>query len=113
MLYLLILNNYLHDLATGMFFASTILGYYLSREICNKDSETDRKAIRILRRLAKVSFVAIFPFGLIRLAFFAKIELNPYRSVDMTNVLIFKHIILFILTFSGVLLWVKLPKEKR
>lgn len=110
---ILVINNYLHDLATGFFFASTLIAYLLFKKCYHYNCEFCEEALELLRKIALYAFIGIFPFGLIRLTFFYKIELKPYAGVNMTEALVFKHLILFLLTFAGVYLWVKISKEKR
>lgn len=107
--YLIILNNYLHDVATAMVISLTLLMTYIGRQVdAGSPPEQKEFFLRIYRyfsRLALFSLVWILVGGIPRALAFNSYELLPAAQKGIVPVLIFKHIILFGLVFAGILLW--------
>lgn len=106
----IILNNYLHDLATAFLFVSSIFLYFLLK--IKEFSENLNKLKKILRKIFLVSFVIIIIAGIPRTIFLKKIEIHPMIEKNLIIVLIIKHIVLFIFTFFAFLIFLKTRKDK-
>jgi hypothetical protein len=113
--YLIILNNYLHDVATAMIISLTLLMTYIAHQVNeNSPPEEKRFFIKIYRffsRLAVFSLVWILAGGIPRVLAFNRYELLPAGQKGIVPVLIFKHFILFGLVFAGILIWRRIKRK--
>ncbi len=110
---LLVLNNYSHDFAAAFFLSSALILFLLKKELANPDipKELKTKIFNILSKIGLISFFWIILAGIIRTYFFRSFELNESIKKGEVNILIFKHIIFFLITILGIFLWKRLRKE--
>ena len=113
--YLIILNNYLHDVATAMIISLTLLMTYIARQV-DENSPPEKKQFfvkiyRYFSRLAVISLVWILAGGIPRVLAFNRYELLPAGQKGIVPVLIFKHFILFGLVFAGILIWRRIKRK--
>lgn len=107
----IVLNNYLHDLATGMLFASGFLLFY-SRKIFPEGSGNSEalafyhaRLQRFLRRLTVGSLLVVLAAGVPRTIFFRRAELIPAEVKGLGPVLVVKHVLLAGAVSAGLILW--------
>lgn len=102
MLALVIINNYLHDLATAFWFVGTYLYYQLIIMASTVDSGIILDQIILkLSRLNRISIILVLAFGLVRSLFFMELEWNPAIGKGLLHLVVLKHIILFIAVALG------------
>jgi hypothetical protein len=114
---LLMMNNYLHDVATALLVASGWCMGLLWRNLNpGKGSESIRYFIRLyhgLTRLARFSFVWIILGGIPRVIFYKQFEWSNMAGRGQVPALIVKHILAFSLVLAGALLWVRVRTRVR
>jgi len=112
---IIMLNNYLHDLATALLFTSGFVLMCLYKWIINKDSKPYLdiyvKLFHVLTKLGLASLVWIFLGGIPRVIFFSKYEWWNAVSKGIILALTIKHIIMFLLVGTGIYLWIRLRKQ--
>lgn len=113
----LMMNNYLHDVATALLVAS---GYVIWVLWKNMDPEAGPDPIRYfirmyykITRLAWFSFVWILLFGIPRVIYYKEFEWSNMAGRGQVPALIVKHILAFTLVAYGIALWIKVRKKVR
>lgn len=102
MLALVIINNYLHDLATAFWFVGSYLYYRLIITALALDSGIILdKIILKLSRLNRISISLVLAFGFVRSLFFMELEWNPAVGKGLLHLVVLKHIILFLAVAFG------------
>ena len=109
--YLIILNNYFHDVATAMVISLTVLMMFISRQV-DSGSTPESKGFFLLiyrrfSRWAAYSLAWIVVGGIPRVLAFNQYEFIPAAQKEIVPVLVFKHLILFGLVLTGMFLWRK------
>jgi len=110
---LLVLNNYSHDFASAFFLTSALLLFLLKKDLKNPNFPREIK-IKIFKVLSKIGIYSLFWIifaGIIRTLFFKSFELQESIKKGEVIILIFKHIIFFIVTIFGIFFWKKMRKE--
>lgn len=114
---LVMLNNYLHDVATALLLASATTVWILAQQ---KRRATERavaafyvQAYRRLTRLAQVALVWILVGGVPRLLAYRQYEWANAAGMDQVPVLVAKHILLGTIVVWGAILWRRLGREVR
>jgi uncharacterized membrane protein len=114
---LIIMNNYLHDLASAVLLSSAVLGFIFLKEVKKRNSEETLAffiaSYHQLTYLAVGSLVWIILGGIIRTLAFTKYEWQPAVGANLVIALVFKHIIIFTAVFFGIYLWRKFGQEVR
>lgn len=110
------LNNYLHDLATAMFLCGVLLLWVLAGEIEHEGNKPGAKQlfVKIFTKFSPiitVSLVAIFAGGVIRAFNYRKYEWMEAAGRGQVTALVIKHIFLFIIVGTGVYLFVILRRK--
>ena len=102
---LVMLNNYLHDLATAIFAVSALSAYFLLR------SFTMREAPAVLRPVANglvkvgvFSLIWILLGGVVRALTYRQYEWMEAAGKDQIPALVVKHVILVSLVITGIVL---------
>jgi len=113
----LMMNNYLHDVATALLVASGYVMWVLWKCM---DPEAGHDAIHYfvrmyykITKLARFSFVWILIFGIPRVIFYKEFEWSNMAGRGQVPALIVKHIFAFTLVFVGASLWIKVRKKVR
>lgn len=108
---LVMLNNYLHDLATAVFAVSALAAWFLVR------SPTARAAPEPLRGvidgLVRVGFVALawtLAGGAVRALAFRRYEWMEAAGRDQVPALVVKHIILVTLVIAGIAVLIRVRR---
>ncbi len=114
--FLIILNNYLHDVATGLLLSSAVILFVLARQ-AGRGSVGDRhafaRAYRTLTRFAWGALAWIILGGIPRTIFFYQYEFIPAAQKNIVPDLILKHVLLVTAVVVGGILWVRLGKRVR
>ena len=112
---LLMMNNYLHDVATALLVASGYTIWLLGRRLePSPGPDTLRYFVRLYRglsRLALFSFFWIIAGGIPRVIFYEEFEWSNMAGRGQIPALIVKHILAFALVFAGMAVWLKVRKR--
>lgn len=95
MIYILLLNNYLHDLFTASFIIVSLFFIFIYKLKKEEIEVLRAKIIPLLNKIFWFSFFLILISGFPRVYYFLKYEINLDKSIK--DALIFKHIILFLI----------------
>ncbi len=113
----LMMNNYLHDVATAMLIASGYVMWVLWKGMgSDTGADAARYFIRIYYRITKLawfSFVWILLFGVPRVIYYKEFEWSNMAGRGQVPALIVKHILAFSLVAVGAVLWVKVRRRVR
>jgi hypothetical protein len=111
-LFLVMINNYFHDLATGVLFGAAVAMWAVgrfARDAGDKDLAVLRRVYPPLSRLALVALVWTLVGGVPRTIFFSQVELNPAIAPDaaayILPALLVKHVLLFTAVGLGIWMW--------
>jgi len=111
---ILMMNNYLHDVATALLVASGYVLWVLWKCVT---PDAGRDAIRMfvrmyqrITRLAWFSFILILLFGIPRVIYYKEFEWSNMAGRGQVPALIVKHILAFTLVACGMVLWMKVRK---
>jgi len=107
---LVMMNNYLHDLAVGFLFASTLLAQVVLRYWPGRPSA---EVVRLLRRVAWGSLAWVLLGGAVRTYFYMEYEWLPHAGQAQIVALGVKHVILVSLTIWGLIGVIRLGKVAR
>lgn len=113
---LIVLNNYLHDLATALLAACALLMIAVYR-IMQLPEQRDRHAViygklyRFFTKVAVITLVWILVGGVPRLVFFKRIEWTVSLDNKVIPALVVKHIAMSVLVIAGILFWRKVSRD--
>jgi uncharacterized membrane protein len=114
---LILLNNYLHDLAAAVLISSAILMFLLAREVTShKNPELSSLFVTLYRKFTWVaigSLVMIVLGGIVRTITYRQFEWASAVGRGQVTALVIKHIILFTLVGVGIYLWIELARKVR
>jgi hypothetical protein len=108
---LIVLNNYLHDVATAVLLSSAVIFYVLARQArdgAEGEKRAFARAYTSLTRFATGALVWIILGGIPRTIFFTKYEFIPAQLNGIVPDLIMKHVILVAMVIAGVTMWVRM-----
>ena len=112
---LIMLNNYLHDLAAGLLFSSALAVYVLNRRLGDNPSpevvQYFRKVYGGMSKLVIISLVWIVLGGAVRTWAYQEFEWAPAVGRHQVTLLIFKHILFFSAVLGGGFWWYKLNQK--
>lgn len=112
---ILMMNNYLHDVATALLVASGYAMWALWKSLASEPGhDAIRYFVRIYHRLTKLacfSFVWILLFGVPRIIYYKEFEWANMAGRGQVPALIVKHILAFTLVGCGAVLWMKVRKK--
>lgn len=113
----IMMNNYFHDVATGLLVASAISLYVVMKQYEGTDSpQTDAFFIRVydsMTRLARFAFWWIIIGGVPRTYFYTSFEwANSVAGLQVPAIIV-KHVIVFALVGMGINMWIKLNRKVR
>jgi cytochrome c oxidase assembly factor CtaG len=113
----LMMNNYLHDVATALLIASGYVMWVLWKGL---DPEAGHDAISYfvrmyyrITKLSQFSFIWILLFGIPRVIYYKEFEWSNMAGRGQVPALIAKHILAFTLVACGAALWMKVRKKVR
>jgi hypothetical protein len=114
---LLMLNNYVHDVATGLLLISGLWIGWSARSLGDEPHPTVVEAFRKTYgrcvRFVISSIVAIIATGVVRTLNFMRFEWQPALGDSLVPVLVVKHILIFTLLGAGIYVWVQLRRRVR
>lgn len=114
---LVMLNNYVHDVATGLLLLSALWLGWTSRDLGDRPSpevvEVFRRGYRRCLRFVVGSCAFIAVTGAVRAKFFMRVEWTPAAGGSFVEVLIAKHVLFAVLLGAGIYAWVNLRRRLR
>jgi hypothetical protein len=113
---LIVLNNYLHDVATALLLSSAVVLYVLGRQ-AKRGGEGERRAFahayKTLTYFAWGALAWIIIGGIPRTIFFPTYEFIPAEMKGIVLELIIKHVLLVSAVIAGAVMWVRLGRFAR
>ncbi len=113
---LIVINNYLHDVATAVLLSSAVILYVLGRQ-ARDGGEGERRAFarayRTLTRFAWGALTWIVIGGIPRTIFFPAYEFIPASVKGLVLDLILKHVLLVTGVIAGSVMWIRLGRLAR
>jgi len=111
---LVMLSNYMHDLATAVFAVSAVTAYLLRRSAAMRAApEAVRPVVRGVVRLGVFSLAWTLCFGFIRGLTYREYEWVEAAGRDQVYVLVVKHVILVSLVVAGCVVLYRLHRLER
>ena len=113
---LIIINNYLHDVATAVLLASAVILNVLGRQAERGDADERRalaRAYPTLTRFAWGAIAWIIVGGVPRTIFFTRYEWDPAVVKGLVPALIVKHSLMVIAIVVGAVMWKHMAKVAR
>jgi hypothetical protein len=111
---LVMLNNYMHDLATAVFAVSAATAYILRRSLAMRAApETVEPVVRGVVRVGVFSLAWTLIFGFIRGLTYREYEWVEAAGRDQVAVLVVKHVILVSLVIAGCVVLYRLHRLGR
>jgi hypothetical protein len=113
---LIIINNYFHDLATGLLLTSAVILWVLGRRV--EEGGVDAglalaRAYPTLVLFARGAFVWIILGGIPRTVFFTRYEWDPAVVNGIVPALMVKHVFMVTVVVIGALMWRRMAKVAR
>jgi hypothetical protein len=108
-----IINNYLHDLATGLLLAAAVVMWVLIRRAVTRrpaDIGTLARSLPTLNRFVAGALVWIVVGGIPRVIFFSRYEWDPAVVNGIVPALLVKHALMFAAVAVGAVMWRKATK---
>ena len=112
---LVMLNNYVHDVATGLLLLSALWLGWSARDLGLAPSAETlgvfRRSYRRCVRFAVGSIAVIVATGVVRTVYFMRFEWLPAMGKGLVPVLVLKHVLIFALLGAGLYAWVGLRRR--
>ena len=112
---LLMLNNYVHDVATGVLLISALWLGWSARDLGGAPGtealEIFRKGYRRCKRFVFESIAVIVCTGVFRTLFFMEFEWQPALGKSLVPILVLKHVLIFSMLGAGGYAWYGLRKR--
>jgi hypothetical protein len=112
---IIMMNNYFHDVATGLLAASGFALWIIMRqyrEPCNRETaEFFLRVYKSMTRLARFSLFWILIGGVPRTLFYRRFEWNTAVEHGQVPAIIVKHVLVFIVVGMGVHFWIKFNRK--
>lgn len=114
---LLMLNNYVHDVATGLLLVSALWLGWSARDLgpspVPETLEVFRRSYRRCLRFAWGSVAVIVATGVVRTVTFMDFEWQPALGKGLVPVLVLKHVLIFSMLGAGIYAWYGLKERLR
>jgi hypothetical protein len=111
---LVMLNNYLHDLATAIFAVSAVAAYLLRHSLAMQAApESIQPVVRGVVRVGLFSLAWTLFFGIIRSLTYRQYEWAEAAGRDQVTALMLKHVILVSLVIAGLVVLYRLHRLGR
>lgn len=114
---LLMLNNYVHDVATGLLLVSALWLGWSARDLPDAPlPETVRVFRRSYSRCVRFvvgSIAVIVATGVVRTLNFMRFEWFPALGKGLVPVLILKHVLIFGMLLAGIYAWTGIRRRVR
>lgn len=113
---LIMMNNYLHDVATAMLACSGVVMWIIVRHFrfSTQDAGSTKYFLKIYQsvtKLARFSLSWILIGGIPRIIFYKDFEWANAVGKGQVPALIVKHILAFIFVGAGAYMWLKISKR--
>lgn len=112
---LLMLNNYVHDVATGLLLLSALWVGWSSRDLGDDPApgsvEIFRRSYRRCVRFVWGSVAVIVATGVVRTLNFMRFEWFPALGKGLVPVLLLKHVLIFTMLGVGAYAWLSLRRR--
>lgn len=113
----LLLNNYVHDVATGLLLISALWLGWSARDLGAAPSRETvavfRRSYRRCVRFAWGAVAVIVATGAVRTLNFMSFEWSPAFGRGLVPVLVVKHVLIFAMLGAGVYAWAALRRRLR
>ncbi len=113
----IIINNYLHDVATAVLIATAALVWALDRAAAGdaggRPGELLRAAYPRLVLVARIALVWIILGGIPRTIFFTRFEWDPAVVRGIVPALIVKHVLMVAGVAAGGAMWLRIGRRLR
>ena len=113
---LIIMNNYLHDVATAILLSSAVILYVLGRQ-AERGGAAEQSALAraypTLTRFAWGAVAWIIVGGVPRIIFFTRYEWDPAVIKGIVPALIVKHTLIVLAIVIGAVMWRRMAKVAR
>jgi uncharacterized membrane protein len=110
----LMLNNYLHDVATAFLFSSAAITWFAYRKLSSEPSRAEGlyfvKIFKSMTRLAVASLMWIVVGGIPRTIFYKQFEWSAAAGRGQVPVLLAKHVVAFIFLSLGIAAWCRMKR---
>lgn len=110
---LIIMNNYLHDVATAVLLSAAVILWVLARQAERGGPEAFTQLARaypMLTRFAVIALAWVIVGGIPRLVFFNTHDLGAVRG-DLVPAIAVKHVVEFAAVGAGVVLWMRVKRR--
>jgi hypothetical protein len=112
---IIMMNNYFHDVATGLLLASGVAIWVITKKYGNsEDREVTGYFLRIyasMTGLARFSLFWILIGGVPRTLFYRRFEWNTAVEHGQVTAIIIKHVLAFAIVGTGAYLWIRLSRR--
>ncbi len=114
---LILLNNYVHDVATGLLLLSALWIGWSASALGPQPSAALVAYFRLLYRrgtsFAIGSTLVIIATGVVRTVTFMEFEWHPALGKALIPILLMKHVLIFAMLAAGIYAWLNLRKRMR
>ncbi|MEK6607601.1 MAG: hypothetical protein AABZ30_08075 [Myxococcota bacterium] len=114
---LVMLSNYVHDVATGLLLLSALWLGWSARDLGDRPGPETvhvfRRSYRRCLRFVTGSIGVIVATGVVRALFFQRVEWFPALGRGLVPVLVVKHVLIFTMLGVGAYAWVQLRRRLR
>lgn len=114
---LLMLNNYVHDVATGLLLISALWIGWSAKSMGDDPPppvvETFRRTYLRSLRFVWASLALIVLTGVVRTLNFMRFEWFPALGKGLVPILVLKHVLIFTILGAGIYAWVQLRRRLR
>jgi hypothetical protein len=113
---LIIINSYLHDVATAVLLSSAVIMFVLGRQARDGSVGERRALVRAYRTLTRFAWGAlawIVVGGIPRTIFFPTYEFIPASVKGIVLDLVIKHVLLVAGVIAGAIMWVRIGRAVR
>jgi len=114
---LVMLNNYVHDVATGLLLISALWLGWSARDLGSAPSAETlavfRSSYRRCVRFVRGSIGVIIATGVVRTIYFMDFEWMPALGRGLVPVLLLKHVLIFTMLGVGGWAWLQLRRRLR
>jgi hypothetical protein len=111
---LVMLNNYMHDLATAVFAVSALTAYLLRRSLAVQAAPaTLQPVVTGVVRVGVAALAWTLAFGFVRVLTYRRYEWVEAAGRDQVPVLVLKHVILVSLVIAGIIFLYRLHRLGR
>jgi len=111
----LMLNNYVHDVATGLLLISALWLGWSARDLgeapCGETLGVFKRSYKRCLRFVWGSVAVIVATGVVRTVTFMDFEWQPALGKGLVPVLVLKHVLIFTMLGVGIYAWVRLRQR--